>query len=92
MAERRPSWWSWAATAAVAILSSILSVGLVLAVQHRSAERDRAAQVESDRRWCALLTELDIAYQGPPAPKTEFGRKVAKEIHRLRTEFGCTAG
>lgn len=46
-------------------------------------------QAESDRRWCALLVDLDAAYRGPPQPTTELGRKVAAEVHRLRVGFGC---
>jgi hypothetical protein len=52
----------------------------------------QSQRAESDRRWCALLVELDQAYSAPPGPSTELGRKVAAEIHRLRVEFGCPAG
>jgi hypothetical protein len=48
-------------------------------------------RAESDRRWCALLGELDAAYSAPPGPSTELGRRVAEEIHRLRVGFGCSA-
>ena len=66
------------------LLSSLATAVAALAVtQHQRAE--------SDRRWCALLGELDAAYQGPPRPTTGLGRKVAEEIHRLRVGFGCPA-
>lgn len=69
----------------VAVLaSSLVTAGAALAVtQHQRAE--------SDRRWCALLGELDAAYSAPPGPSTELGRRVAREIHALRTGFGCPA-
>lgn len=46
-------------------------------------------QRQDDRRWCALLTDLDAAYSTPPGPTTDVGRKVAAEIHQLRVGFGC---
>lgn len=58
-------------------------------VQSQAEHRAQAERAESDRRWCALLTELDNAYKGPPAPTTEVGRKVAAEVHQLRESFRC---
>jgi hypothetical protein len=58
-------------------------------VQSQARHRTEAERAESDRRWCALLVELDSAYQSSPRPTTETGRKVADEIHKLRIEFGC---
>lgn len=78
----------------VAILLSSLTTGataLVVAKQQQaqSERRDRLARQESDQRWCALLTDLDAAYQTSPGPSTELGKKVAAEIHKLRVGFGC---
>jgi hypothetical protein len=61
-------------------------------VQQQADKRSTAERAESDRRWCSLLTELDNAYKGPPAPTTEIGRKVAAEVHQLRESFRCPAG
>lgn len=78
----------------IAVLLSSMATG-VIAIQlanRAAAQSERRAELarqESDRRWCALLSELDDAYAGPPAPTTELGRKVAAEIHRLRVGFGC---
>jgi hypothetical protein len=58
-------------------------------VQKQADRRSTAERAESDRRWCALLVELDDAYRQPPGPTTETGRKVAVEIHQLREAFGC---
>jgi hypothetical protein len=60
-------------------------------VQKQADRRSTAERVDSDRRWCALLTDLDEAYSSSPTPTTEVGRKVAAEIHRLRVAFGCPA-
>lgn len=69
----------------VALLSGALTGAVALVLGQRQ-------QAESDRRWCALLVTLDGAYGTPPGPTTEVGRKVAEEVHRLRTGFGCRAG
>lgn len=58
-------------------------------VQDQAERRAQAERAESDRRWCALLTELDGAYSAPPGPTTETGQKVAVEVRQLRTDFGC---
>lgn len=64
------------------LLSSLVTAVAALAVtQHQ--------QAENDRRWCALLGDLDAAYQTSPGPTTELGKKVAAEIHKLRVGFGC---
>lgn len=66
------------------LLSSLVTAAAALAI----AQYQRA---ESDRRWCALLGDLDQAYSTPPGPTTDLGRRVATEIHRLRDGFGCPA-
>jgi hypothetical protein len=58
-------------------------------VQSQARHRTEAERAESDRRWCALLTELDNAYATSPGPTTEVGKKVAAEIHQLRVGLGC---
>lgn len=69
----------------LAILLSALATGTAaLGV----AAHQRA---ESDRRWCALLGDLNQAYSAPPGPTTELGRRVAVEIRRLHDGFGCPA-
>lgn len=42
----------------------------------------------SNRRWCSLVSTLDDAYTANP-PATLTGRRVAEQIHELRSEFGC---
>lgn len=75
---------------------ALASVGYANHVQKESERRAELVRIESDRRWCKLLSDLDGAYNAPP-PKTETGRSVAAEIHRLRTQpqpagFGCPLG
>lgn len=80
----------------VLLSSSATGVIAIWAAKRAQAESERRAElvrIESDRRWCKLLGDLDGAYNDPP-PKTETGRSVAAEIHRLRTQpqpagFGC---
>lgn len=73
----------------VYMLVAVLLSSLVTAVAALALTRHERA--ESDRRWCSLLSELDAAYQTPPGPTTEVGRKVAEEIHQLRVGLGCSA-
>jgi hypothetical protein len=58
-------------------------------VRQESERRAEEALQESNRRWCALLGELDAAYQMPPGPSSDLGRRIAIEIRRLLGEFGC---
>lgn len=72
-----PRWYS----IVVVFLVLGASVGLSIAYTANKAE-------ESDRRWCALMTELDAAYTATP-PTTDVGKRVAASIHNLKTELGC---
>ena len=81
----------YAITVAFIAMVGISVAGVVYTnyVQKQAERRAEVVRVESDRRWCALLSDLDEAYEGPPKPTTELGEKVAAEIHRLRVSFGC---
>jgi nitrate reductase assembly molybdenum cofactor insertion protein NarJ len=43
---------------------------------------------ENSRKWCHLLVTLDEAYQQTP-PQSPAGRRVADDIHHLRTDLHC---
>jgi hypothetical protein len=73
------------------VVIALASVAYANHVQRQAERRAELVRIESDRRWCSLLGELDSAYSVPPGPSTELGRRVAQEIHRLRVEFGCPA-
>jgi hypothetical protein len=76
---------AFAACACIAFASVLYS-------DHVRKESDRRAEEslqESNRRWCSLLGELDAAYQMPPGPSSDLGRRIANEIRRLLGEFGC---
>ena len=83
---------AWYAIAVSFFACLVVAAAAVLYTSHVQAQAERRselARIESDRRWCALLSELDDAYAGPPQPTTELGRRVAAEIKRLRYSFGC---
>lgn len=82
-------WYALLVSFIACVATAIGSVYYTSVVQRQAERRAEVAAQESDRRWCALLTDLDDAYQGPPRPTTELGRKVAQEIHRLRVGFSC---
>ena len=84
----------WYAIAMAFVACAVAAGGAIVyasVVQRQAERRTEAERAESDRRWCALLVELDNAYRIPPGPTTEVGRKVAAEIHQLRISFGCPA-
>jgi hypothetical protein len=68
--------------ALVAICVSVVGVGAgaVLYADH--------VATESNRKWCGIMSTLDDAYV-QARPTTSAGQKIAREIHRLRTDFGC---
>lgn len=85
---------AWYAIAVSFIACLVIALAGVFYTNHVQAQAQRRADAEradSDRRWCALLVELDHAYNQPPGPSSEVGRKVASEIHQLRVGFGCPA-
>jgi len=82
-------WYAITLAFVAVLVVSFAGVGYTTFVQKQAERRAAAVRVESDRRWCALLSDLDEAYEGPPKPTTELGEKVAAEIHKLRVSFGC---
>lgn len=72
------AWYALAVAFAACLIVAIASVAY-----------STYAQRQNDRRWCALLSDLDAAYSTPPGPSTELGRKVATEIHKLRVGLDC---
>jgi hypothetical protein len=82
-------WYAIMVAFLACLVVAIASVGYASWVNHEAQKRSALARQDSDRRWCALLTDLDGAYGSTPKPTTETGRKVAAEIHKLRVAFGC---
>lgn len=79
-----PRWYRFAAVVVSLLVLGIASVSWTAYVDHRRA----AAERESDRRWCDLLSTLDEAYSSTP-PSTDLGRRVADAIHSLRVDLDC---
>jgi type II secretory pathway pseudopilin PulG len=104
--RRRPPrrWWPVAASVGSAILSSLLTVGLVLAFQARNAEHDRQAQeslahvqqdlaqAQSAQRaaLCSLVVLMNNAYRETP-PITITGRNFAEALDEARRILDCPA-
>lgn len=82
-------WYAIAVAFIAVLVVSFAGVGYTNYVQKEAERRAELVRIESDRRWCALLTDLDAAYKTPPGPTTDLGQKVAAEIHGLRVSFGC---
>lgn len=83
------AWYAIAVSFVAVVAIALAGVGYTNYVQDQAQRRTEAERAESDRRWCALLTDLDSAYATSPGPTTEIGMKVAAEIHQLRIAFGC---
>jgi hypothetical protein len=83
------AWYAIAVSFVACAVIALAGVGYTNYVQSQARHRTEAERAESDRRWCALLTELDNAYATSPGPTTEVGKKVAAEIHQLRVGLGC---
>lgn len=79
-----PRWYLLAVIVISILVLSVAGVGYTTYVDRKRSQQER----EADRRWCALLTQLDSAYSQAP-PSTETGRLVARSIHELRVEIGC---
>lgn len=83
------AWYAIAVAFVAVVAIAFAGVAYTNYVQKQAERRAQVAQQDSDRRWCALLGDLDAAYQTSPGPTTELGKKVAAEIHKLRVGFGC---
>lgn len=73
----RSTWWLL-----VVICASqfAMVIGGILYTNHVAAE--------NARKWCNLLVTLDEAYQANPPPSA-IGKRVASDIHNLRTDLRC---
>lgn len=72
-----PRWYS------LVVVFLVLGASVGLSIGYTASKNK-----ENDRRWCALMRELDAAYAASP-PQTEVGRRVAASVHNLKTELGC---
>lgn len=78
MAARALSLWS----VVIVLVASLVTGGVSIIVSSVN-------NTEQDQRWCSLMSTLDDAYMENP-PATEPGRRVAEQIHQLRSELGCS--
>ena len=76
-------------------MSSMLTVILLLVIQARAAEQDRAARAELARvqaeqraALCGMVVLMDDAYRQTPAT-TPAGKNLADAIGEARQKLGC---
>lgn len=81
-------WYALLVSFIACLVVAMASVAYASWVNRKAQERAASAQQESDRRWCALLTNVSQAQRDTP-PKTDSGKSFAAEIDRLRRDFGC---
>lgn len=77
--------WYFLATVVVSVL---LVAGAGIWYTNYAIKQQERTEREQDRRWCALLTQIDNSYQRTP-PTTETGKVFAQTLHQLRVELGC---
>lgn len=70
----------WYALAAV-FLTLMLAVALNVIYTNRVA-------AQGNKQWCSIIVTLDDSYRKTP-PTTETGKKIAADMHRLRSQFKC---
>lgn len=85
--DRADALHRWQRFVMIIVSVVILLAGNVAYTTYVDRKRE-VAERESDRRWCALLAELDDAYAATP-PQTEVGRNVAQSVHELRVSLKC---
>lgn len=73
---------------AAILLPLVLASGISITYSIKLDRESDRANERNDRKWCALLVQLDDAYKGTP-PSTTVGQNVADAIHRLRVDLGC---
>jgi hypothetical protein len=78
--HQKPSMKNWYLLV-VAFLSSVV-MGITAIMYADSAAR------KSNQQWCDIVTTLDDAYTAQP-PQTETGQRIAREMKRMRHDFGC---
>lgn len=78
LSQRLRRGWQWLA---VSFVCAFLAAGLSMAYANRVAR-------ESERKWCNIVSTMDDSYAQTP-PQTPAGRRIAADIAKLRTEFGC---
>ena len=66
---------------AVTLVCTFLAAGLSMIYANKVAR-------DSERKWCGIVSTMDDAYRVTP-PQTPAGKKIAKDIRRLRDQFGC---
>jgi hypothetical protein len=78
-ASGRPGWAWWMAMALTAVLGPGIAIGI-------SSHNQR----QSEQAWCEVVNAFAEANQDPASqPATEFGRRIAAGIARVRTAYHC---
>lgn len=84
-----PLWWFILVSVVAFIVLAVAGLFYTNAVAEKSERELKDLQRTSERRWCRLLVTLDDANNPPTNAQSELQRRIAAEIHQLRTELGC---
>lgn len=83
------AWWSVLMVVVSAVGIAAGGVAYTNRVQRQADERQQEARRVADQRWCDLLATLD---QPSPAPTTERGQELQRQVRQLRVDLGCVPG
>lgn len=84
-----PGWYSWVVVLGGNLATLALTVVVVLTVNARSIERERAARLASERALCAVVDIYVRAAQEAPPPTTAYGREIVERMRDLRIALQC---
>ena len=84
-----PSWYSWVVVLGLNLLTLVLTIVVVLTINQRSIERERAARLASERALCAVVDIYVRAAQEAPPPTTAYGKEIVKSMRDLRAALKC---
>ncbi len=90
MAEHgHPGWYSWVVVVGGNLATLLLTVVVVLTVNQRSIDRERAARLASERALCAVVDIYVQAARDAPPPPTAYGREIVESMRALRAALRC---
>jgi hypothetical protein len=90
MAEHgHPGWYSWVVVLGGNLATLLLTVMVVLTINQRSIDRERAARLAGERAACAVVDIYVRAAQEAPQPTTAYGKEIVDSMRTLRAALRC---
>lgn len=84
-----PGWYSWVVVLGGNMATLLLTVVVVLTVNQRSIDRERAARLASERALCAVVDIYVRAARETPPPTNAYGKEIVESMRALRAALKC---